>query len=411
MKVIVIGAGTAGLGAARELQDAKTEVLILEARDRLGGRLWTNREFADFPIEFGAEFVHGDTISTQPLVQQLGLKSVKWRKTDDSLVRLEDGRMFTMEEARRQDPQLDAVRAWRLPAIKPLVGGETFADFLRRAGFNPVQLQYVRRMFANAVGEDPEVLDAEQALNDLESYAGNDYRLLDGYDRMVELLARGLDIKLNQEVSSIDWRDGIAVQCKNGQTFQADAALITLPVGVLKSGTIRFTPHLPESKFAALQKLAMGAVSKIIFRFDRPVVKPGIGAIYSSKTPPMLWSPSVGRSNVKDCVWSCFFSGRFAEELYAKGEKGAIQHALETLRFELDDPKLTPAGAYFVRWRDDPFSLGGYSVCLPGGFPSRAKLGEPTPPLYWAGEATSPSSTVHGALDSGRRAAKEILQR
>ncbi|MBX7139103.1 MAG: FAD-dependent oxidoreductase, partial [Oligoflexia bacterium] len=62
-------------------------------------------------------------------------------------------------------------------------------------------------------------------------------------------------------------------------------------------------------------------------------------------------------------------------------------------------------------WRDDPFSLGGYSVCLPGGFPSRAKLGEPTPPLYWAGEATSPSSTVHGALDSGRRAAKEILQR
>lgn len=410
MRVIVIGAGISGIVAAKALSEKGVEVEIVEARDRLGGRLWTNRDFADFPIEFGAEFVHGDEISTQPLVKLLRLRTVHWKKTDDSMVRLEDGRFFSMEEARANDALLDAVRAWKLPDITPEPAGETFANFLRRGGFNPAQIHYVRRMFANACGADPEDLDAEQAMHDLNSYAGNDYRLLDGYDKMVDHLARGLKITLSTEVSQINWNKGVKITCTNGKSYEADAAVITLPVGVLKSGKIKFTPELPATKRAALEKLAMGAVSKIILSFDRPIYRDDIGAIYSGGNPPMLWSPSNGREPTRYCVWSGFFSGRWADELYKLSDQEAAAQMLATLRNEIGDDTITPSKSYFVRWRDDPYSLGGYSYCLPGGFPSRAVLGAPTAPLYWAGEATSPSSTVHGALDSGKRAAHEILE-
>lgn len=409
MKVIVIGAGIAGLSAAKTLNDSGVSVEVLEARDRLGGRLWTNREFADFPIEFGAEFVHGDTISTQALIKRLGLRTIHWRKTDDSMVRLSDGRFMSMSNARDVDPLLDAVRAWDLADVKPNKQGETFTSYLTRAGFNAQQIQYVRRMFSNAVGEDPDKLDSEHALHDLNSYAGNDYRLLDGYDRIVNDQALGLKIHLNKIVKAINWKTNVSIECLDGTAYQADRVVISIPLGVLQSSAVSFDPPLPQSKISAMQGLSMGAVSKIILRFDQPVFSPDIGAIFSSKNPPMWWSPSVGRGTTKYCVWSAFFSGRWAEQLYALGEKAAIEHALETFRSEIGKPDITPSASYFVRWRDDPFSLGGYSVSLPGGFAGRAVLGQPCELLHWAGEATAPSSTVHGAYDSGLRAAQEIL--
>lgn len=407
---IVVGAGAAGLAAGRQLQDADISVTVLEARDRLGGRLWTNRDFADHPIEFGGEFVHGDEISTQPLVQSLGLKVVHWKKTDDSLVRLKDGRFLTMKDARASDPEFDQVRSWRLPDLSPHPEGETFTAFLTRCGWNVDQIHYVRRMFANAVGGDPDVIDAYQAMHDLEAYAANDYRLLGGYDTLMHHLARGLDIRLNTVIDSVEWGpNGVRIRSTSGETHIADSAVITLPVGVLKAGVVTFSPELPAEKTGALQKIAMSAVSKIIFRFDKPVFNRDIGAIYSAGCPPMWWSPTVGRPHIKHTVWSTFFSGRWAEQLYDMGEEKAIAYALETFRKEIGDRNVTPSATKFVMWRDDPFAFGGYSFSLPGGFPGRAILGKPTPPLYWAGEGTAPTSTVHGAYDSGVRAAAEIL--
>ena len=410
MKVIVIGAGIAGLRAARLLQDSGVAVQVLEARDRIGGRLWTNRDFADFPVEFGAEFVHGDTISTQPIVKRLGLRTIPWRKTDDSMVRLDDGRFLTMEQARASDPSFDAVRAWNLPDVKPHSQGETFTSFLSRIGYDSTKIQYVRRMFANAVGDDPDNIDAEHALHDLNSYAGNDYRLLDGYDKLVEDQAAGIVIHKNKIVKSVSWQSGIKIVCSDGSRYEAERAIVTIPLGVLQSQSVVFDPPLPDRKIKAISGLKMGAVSKIVFRFEESVMPAEIGAIFSSRNPPMWWSPSMGRGPTKFCVWSAFFSGRWADELYAMGEKEAIAHALENFRIEVGRPNLTPSASYFVRWRDDPFSLGGYSLSLPGGFGGRAVLGEATGLLHWAGEATAPSSTVHGAYDSGTRTAQEILR-
>jgi len=410
MKVIVIGAGIAGLRAAKLLQNAGKEVLVLEARNRLGGRLWTNRDFADFPLEFGAEFVHGDTISTQAPIQRLGLRAIPWIKTTDSMVRLKDGRFLTMTEARKANDDLDQVRSWKFPdGHKIKSEGESFGDFLRRAGWNADQLQYVRRMFANAVGADPEDVDAEHSMHDLESYAGNDYRLLDGYDRLVEDQAQALNIVTAAAVTEIEWNKSVKVTCADSRVYEADRAVVTLPLGVLQSGAIKFSPALPEHKLQAFSNLKMGAVSKIIFRFDQPVGIDGIGAIFSGSCPPMWWSPSFGRGPTKYTVWSAFFSGRWADELYALGEEGAKAKALETLKFELSRPDLKPSDSYFVKWRDEKFSQGGYSFSLKGGFRYRSILGQQTNCLHWAGEATASSSTVHGAWDAGERAAMEIL--
>ena len=147
MKVIVIGAGMAGLGAARDLHDTGHEVIILEASNRVGGRTYTRRDVADIPIEFGAELIHGENVVTWEHVNQLGLKTIHWKKQDDSVVRLETGEFMTMKEAREKVPEFDVTRSWNIPNI-PARPNEDWRSYLTRIGFNKRQLQYVKRRIA-----------------------------------------------------------------------------------------------------------------------------------------------------------------------------------------------------------------------------------------------------------------------
>jgi len=414
MTTLVIGAGMAGLAAAYTLNQAGRDVIVLEARDRIGGRTYTNRDFAGIPVEFGAELIHGDRVFTWEWVHKLSLKTVHWAKTDDSMVRMEDGRWLTMAEARAASPDFDITRSWELPNI-PAKPDEDWGTYLRRIGFTEEQLQYVKRSFANAVGDDMRYISAEAILEELnvgdaENGIG-DYRILDGYDAIYNVLADGLDIRLNTVVERIAW-DVIGVKLTTSTgSYEAANAIITLPLGVLQSGNVKFSPELPPNKQEALAGLKMGPVMKLIYEFDSPILERRIGAIYSRHNPPMWWTPSLGRDeNV--FVWTAFFSGDWAREMLELGEEKAIAKGLETLRTELGKPSLHYIRATMVNWPDDPFSLGGYSVTLPGHADARAKLATPTPPLYWAGEAAAPhyaTATVHGAYMTGLRTADEIL--
>ena len=418
MKVLVLGAGIAGLSAAYHLKRAGIEATVLEARDRIGGRVWTDREFADIPIEFGAELIHGcsNEVNTWEWVEKLGLRTWHWNKLDDSMIRTEEGDWLTMGAARAASAELDVTRSWDLGDAPEARHDEDLGSYLRRIGFSEKQLRYVQRSFANAEGESMDRLNAAAHAHLFKDSDGedesSDYRILDGYDSYYQRLAEGLDIRLDCAARAIDWTDGVQVFADGGADYFADAAVITLPVGVMQSGRVGFSPVLPPMKREALSGLKMGPVMKLVYLFDKPLLDPSIGAIYARGNPPMWWSPSLGRGE-GSTVWTGFFSGDYAREMLALGEDRAIQKGLETLRQEIGKPTLQFVKARWVNWPNDPFALGGYSVCLPGHYDARDKLAKATPPLYWAGEASAPhhlTAMVHGAYYTGQRAAQEIVE-
>lgn len=417
MKALVIGAGIAGLSAAWNLQAAGIDTTVLEARDRIGGRVWTNRDFADIPVEFGAELIHGRgaEVNTWGWIRKLGLRTWHWNKLDDSMIRTDAGDWLTMGEARAQSPELDVTRSWELGDVPAPRDDEDLGSYLQRIGFSPAQMRYVQRSFANAEGDAMRYLNAKAHAHLFhDSDASEDYsdhRILDGYDAYYTQLAAELDIHLNCEVSHIMWSDGVQVQTAAGAIYVADAAVITLPLAALQAARVQFAPLLPAVKNEALAGLQMGPVLKLVYRFAAHILDPKIGAIYAAGCPPMWWSPSLGRQGGA-VIWTAFATGDYARELLQLGEAAALEKSLATLRKEINQPDLNASKSRWVAWNHDEFALGGYSVCLPGHYAARDKLAKPTPPLYWAGEASAPhhlAATVHGAYHTGKRAAQEII--
>jgi monoamine oxidase len=424
MTTLIIGAGMAGLAAAETLRQAGQPALVLEARERVGGRVLTAHDLADFPVELGAEWIHGANVITWEWVNRLQLATAHWKKTDDALVRLQDGRMLTMPEARRASTAWDQARSWALD-LPPAGEHENFEQYLRRVvGDDEEFLGYVRRSFANSAGDSMSRLSARAMLIELADYDRpahsdpdtdyrTDFRILEGYSVLVDELARQLHIRLSTPITEMIWNDqGVTAIAANGEHFHGQHAIITLPVGVLRAGTLRFDPALPAVKQQALRGLEMGPVMKMVYVFDGIVGAAHVSSIFSRHNPPMWWNVNYQRQQTRCTVWSAFFSGDYAREMLACGESAALAKGLATLREELGLPDLQPRFARWVNWVDDPCTLGGYSVTLPGYEEARQWLAEPTPPLYWAGEATAghdACATVSGAIESGLRAAQQIL--
>lgn len=324
-----------------------------------------------------------------------------------------------MAEARRLYPDFDLTRTWDLPDVPVAEGDESLEAYLKRIGFSDDQLYYTRRMWGNAEGDDISRVSAIVALGEMfDTTAGNrkDFRVMDGYARVPEALAEGIDVRLNTVVESIQWgqeQSPVVVTTRAGETFSAERVLITIPLGVLQKRSIRFTPDLPAEKIDAIDSLIMGPALKLIYRFAEPVLPEGIGALYSAINPPMWWSPSYGHDETDVTVMTAFITGDWARQLHAEGAEAALEHGFQTLQHELGRTLPYPQAAMMVNWIDDPFAFGGYSVAPPGASTARETLAQPIANrLYWAGEATAPNpwaSTVHGAYASGRRAAAEIL--
>jgi monoamine oxidase len=227
-------------------------------------------------------------------------------------------------------------------------------------------------------------------------------------------MASGLDIRLGAVVETLEWGlSGVRATTTDGRVFLADQAVVTLPLGILKTQRVKFVPDLPLDKRNAIEQLGVADAVKLFYQFDQPIFPEGIVELYVPGSNPDEWWSSTRGHGVEGEILTSLATGDKARELLALPGEQALRTALETLRQALGRPELTPRKARLAHWRDDPEAQGAYSKACVGASTARSVLARPVNHrLFFAGEHTASNAwaaTVHGAYASGRRAAREII--
>ena len=398
--VIVVGAGAAGLAAADALARAGRSVLVLEARDRIGGRCWTRRmPGLPAPVELGAEFIHGEAESTLALLTRAGVPGVDSTRTQRFVRgrRLVEGNAFI--EAQKAVQHAAVLRKRDL----------SFADFLSTQEL-PSRTRLLATMMVQGFdAADPARVSAREIAEEWGSGAlgSSQMRPQGGYGPLLQsLVSDAFTLELRTKVKEIHWKRG-SVEI-NG--VHARKAIITLPLGVLKSGAVRFLPDLNKQR--AMQGLASGPVIRVAMRFREQFWQervPGVAFFHNPAAPfPTFWTPLPMHAPLLT-AWA---GGPKAAALAGSSRKQLVQVALASVRAALG--RVPPLQAARVQdWQADPYSRGGYSYVLVGGQGAREMLRRPLEKtLYFAGEATDAdeAGTVAGALRSGLRAAREVMR-
>ena len=437
-EVLVVGAGAAGLAAARALHEAGIDVIVLEARDRAGGRIWTRRDTGTLPIELGAEFIHGRADELDDV-----LKAASLTRFDISGRRYRAG-------TRQLRPLVDF---WeRLDRVMRRLDGRarhdrSFQDFLDDKPGGP-RLAADRRLASQFVegfhGADPRLISALVLAES--GSPGDDAderrlgRIIDGYDRVIESLAAPFvdRIRYSAVVTAVHWEPGgvsvtIADAAAGGQrSIAAGAAIITLPVGVLQGshssiGVIRFVPEL-QQKREALSNLAAGSAIRVVLRVTHRFWSSDQFAKQHRVEDPQTMSFIHGTDKDFPTWWTTYpalapilvgwCGGPRARQLSYFNTDEIVERAIDALARQLRLQRRRLRGmvtaAWTHDWENDPYARGVYSYPVVGGRLASAALARPIHrTLFFAGEATDTegaTGTVHGAIATGRRAAAQVMR-
>jgi monoamine oxidase len=423
---LVIGAGAAGLAAAQTLQTAKRSVLILEARDRLGGRVHTNYDFAPHPIECGAEYIQGEKVLTWKWVRRYWMQTIPTFARDDRQFMYVNQKLLPSS----QWSSLPGMEFLDFRSLKNNALYQLLTDWIQSG---KPDLSLAQFLSTHQIALSPDIyriadhyVSASAAI-DLDqlgiygmmelTYGDGDrfFRLKDGYTRLFEKFAAGLNIRYQTPVTQIRWNAaGVEVQTEAGTTYTAKQVVITLPLALLQQNAVAFEPALPDSKLSAIHGLGSGSITKLILKFDSPFWERKQEFFLTTLDTQMWWRPGWGQQN-EQAILTAYTGAKGAEKLGSLGKKGAIQTALNDLEkmfgVELGDRL---CDAMFVNWQADPYARMAYSYVPVNGAGLRSQLAQPLDQiLFFAGEATHPTraSLVHGALESGIRAAHEILSK
>ena len=440
--VVILGAGAAGLAAAAELARAGRKALIVEARGRVGGRIFTQQDrLCHAGVELGAEFVHGRPPEIWDLVQKhhLAVNEVQGDNWCFQNGELCPCNFFSAVES-------------LLEKMDDRGNDESFEAFLERccpaAKNDPALAEtklWARGYITGFNAADPRLISVHALLKERraeeEIEGDRAFRIVSGYEVLLavfeqELRAAQVRIELNTVAKSIRWSRGqveVSARTANGPlTFTVPRVIVTLPLSVLQAGVretgaVEFIPALPGGKQEALRKLVMGKVIRVVLRFRErfwdglrlphscePKTLSTLGFLFSHENWFPTWWTTMPQKLPIITGWA---PAHYAEQLSGRDEGFVVDKALETLarilkRSKAELNRLLSA-AYFHDWQADPFSRGAYSYVGVGGQGAQKQLAAPIDDtLFFAGEACEFSghhATVHGAISSGQRAAKEVL--
>ncbi len=404
--VAIIGAGAAGLGAANALNSSGLSVIVLEARDRLGGRAHTIMASPEVTFDVGCGWLHSaDQNSFVKIAERLNFDLNRnlppWRERAY-------GKAFPQADRDEFIRALDAFydRAEEAAKAAERSGRDGPASICLEPGnrWNPM---------IDAISTYINGCELDQvSILDMDAYEDTDinWRIRRGYGALVAAYGAACPVALNCVVTLIDHSGKrIRIETSRG-TLDAGKVIVTVPTNLIADEAIRFHPPLP-AKVDAARGLPLGLADKVTLALDEPEALPVEGNLRAA-----TMRTEMGTYHMRPFGQPCidgFFGGRFAQSLEDAGDGALAAASIDEIVSILGNDfrrKLKPLAE--SRWAHDPFARGSYSHALPGHADKRAVLAAPVDGrLFFAGEATSPEffSTAHGARDSGERAAKEVL--
>jgi monoamine oxidase len=425
---IVIGAGMSGTTSARMLADAGQRVVVLEGRDRIGGRMHSDRS-AGFSVDRGASWIHGiDGSPLWELVQALGIPTLEYtvgsfQAGGRPIENFDgDGRRLDAAETAQWIADVaaaDAALAVEIAASSP---GDTYLDVTERAldrsGFAPERIDEIREFFRHRVEEQcgAWIGDLDAHGLDEDAIDGDEVIFPGGYDELPRRIGAGLDIRLDHTVTAVHRAaDGVTVSTAQGD-FAAERVIVTVPLGVLKAGHITFEPALPDEVAGPIERLGMGVFNKVFLQFPERFWNEESYVLRALGEAGEHWHSWYDVSAVSGIpTLLTFAAGPFGRRMQALPDDEVVADVIAALRRLYGDAVGEPVAHWITHWGDDTFSVGSYSHLATGSshHDHDALAGPVDGVLHFAGEATwgDEPATVGAAYYSGHRAAERILGR
>lgn len=440
-RVIVIGAGVAGLAAAQRLKAAGFTVTVLEARDRVGGRVHTGTNTAGTTIEYGATWIHGNQAEFESVVAGMNLSTsnsdwTKYKFYDATGSTALTQAQFDELTFKIADACLWAAwwaPTWSIKTVIDVAGGNgDFAGYSRDLVHN-FATAGIDTEFANTATKVPSraVLELIPGFNDAQQWAAftsssaaDNTAFPGGFSQVTAQLAQGLDIRLSEQVVAIEQSGSIVTVTTLAGIYShyiAEHVIVTVPIGVLKAGAITFTPALPSAKANAIARLGSGLLNKVILEWapedqfwpSGPTAPQVLGMHGTTRGQYSIWinlQPVTGKP-----VLQAWLSGDAAIEAEALADLQIRDAAMARIRATIAPSAADPISVTVTRWGQDPYARGSYSTFqFATHLGDRAALRAPVAndKVLFAGEATLDTgfSTVPGAYTSGIREAERLIQ-